>query len=61
MREISQLMLSLDDARSADWQVMRRQMAPQLSPEARDVLDIAAESSSDFDAFFEGFARAGRA
>lgn len=61
LREISQLMLSLDDARSTDWQIMRNKMAPNLSPEARDVLDIAAESSPEFDAFFEGFARAGQA
>ncbi|MBO9464837.1 hypothetical protein J7443_06335 [Tropicibacter sp. R15_0] len=58
LREISQVMLSLDDARSGDWHVMRNRMAPQLSPEARDVLNIAAESSTEFDAFFEGFARA---
>ncbi len=61
LREISQVMLSLDDARSTDWEVMRHRMAPQLSPEARDVLNIAAESSAKFGAFFEGFARAGSA
>ncbi len=61
LREISQVMLSLDDARCTDWEVMRNRMTPQLSPEARDVLNIAAESSTEFDAFFEGFARAGSA
>lgn len=59
LREISQALLELDSARSGDWEVMRRRMEPQLSEEARDLLDVASQSSDAFEAFFEGFARAG--
>ena len=61
LREMSHLMMQMDGARSGDWDVMRSQMAPALSPQALDVIDAAANSSDHFDAFFEGFARAGRA
>lgn len=61
LREISQALLMLEDARSGDFDIMRRRMEPQLSPQARDVLAVAAESSDRFNAFFEGFARSGRA
>ncbi|MDA7424440.1 DUF6902 family protein [Thalassococcus lentus] len=60
LREISQTMMALESQRSGDWDVMRRRMEPQLSAQANDVLNMAAESSDHFDAFFEGFARAGR-
>lgn len=59
LREISQALLELDSARSGDWEIMRRRMEPQLSEEARDLLDVASQSSEAFEAFFEGFARAG--
>lgn len=61
LREISQAMLALDEARSGDWQRMRIRMEPDLSPEARDVLAIAAQSSALFEEYFAGFARAGLA
>lgn len=60
LREISQALLELDNARSGDWDVMRRRMTPALSEAARDLLDVASESSSAFGAFFEGFARVAR-
>jgi len=59
LREISQVMLGLDQNRSGDWSVMRRRLEPYLSPEAHTVLETAAESSPKFEAYFEGFARAG--
>ncbi|MBY6161643.1 hypothetical protein KUV73_12205 [Mameliella alba] len=60
LRELSQAIYGLDH-RSGDWDRMRPRMEPALSPEARDVLSIASQSSALFDAYFEGFARAGRA
>lgn len=61
LREISQTMLGMDDARTGDWDRMRPAIEPHLSPEARDVLSTAAQSSDLFETFFEGFARAGGA
>jgi hypothetical protein len=61
LTEISRAMLSLDDGRCGEWGVMRRRMAPSLSPETCDLIETAAQSSPHFDAFFEGFARAGGA
>ncbi|MCC1493325.1 hypothetical protein [Cognatishimia sp. F0-27] len=59
--EISQAILAQGEARSGDWGVMQSRMASLLSEQAQDVLFAAAQSSDQFDAFFEGFARAGRA
>ncbi|MCT4554328.1 MAG: hypothetical protein N4A53_06545 [Pelagimonas sp.] len=61
LREISQAIMALEEQRSPDFDVMRRRMAPTLSEDSREMLEIAAASSSHFDAFFEGFARAGGA
>lgn len=58
MREMSEAMFSLDDARSGDWISMRLYMEDRLSPEAMRVLDQAETSSQHFEAFFHGFARA---
>ena len=58
MREMSEAMFSLDDARSGDWISMRLQMEDRLSPEAMQVLEQAETSSQHFEAFFHGFARA---
>ena len=58
MREMSEAMLNMDDARSGDWLTMRLHMEDALSPEAMTVLDQAQTSSQHFEAFFEGFARA---
>ncbi|MDJ0820726.1 MAG: hypothetical protein QNJ09_02810 [Paracoccaceae bacterium] len=59
LREVSEAMLQLDAQRSGDWARMRRTLSPCLSEEARDVLEMAAGSSAHFEAYFEGFARAG--
>lgn len=61
LREISMAMLDLEGARCGDWVVMRRRLAPQLSTETLDVMDMAAVSSPHFDSYFAGFARAGAA
>ncbi|KUF11899.1 DUF6902 family protein [Pseudoponticoccus marisrubri] len=60
LREISQAMLAMEEGRSGDWERMRARVAPHLSEEARDLLEVAAQSSALFGAYFEGFARAGR-
>ncbi|MGR3496697.1 DUF6902 family protein [Citreimonas sp.] len=60
LSEISRAMMTLDTARSGDWSVMRDRMQPSLSPATCDLMEAAARSSEHFDAFFEGFARAGR-
>lgn len=60
LRELSQAIYGMDH-RSGDWGRMRPRMEPALSPQARDVLSVAAQSSDLFDAYFEGFARAGGA
>ncbi|WP_425100617.1 DUF6902 family protein [Tropicibacter sp. S64] len=59
LREISQAMLALDDARVGDWSVMKRRMAESVSQEALGMLEMAATTSAHFEAYFEGFARAG--
>ena len=58
LREISECMFRLD-RRSADWSRMRRTVAETLSDGARATLDAAESASSDFEAFFAGFARTG--
>lgn len=59
LREISQALLEMDGARCGDWEIMRRRMEPALSEQTLDILQCASESSKAFEAFFEGFARAG--
>jgi len=57
LRELSHCIYSMGTARSADWEVMRDEVAAHVSGETRAAL-IAAEASTDqFGAFFEGFAR----
>lgn len=59
LRHISQILFELQDHRSADWQSMRGHFHAGLSDEASDILAVAESSSSNFDSFFAGFARAG--
>lgn len=59
LREISQVMLSQNETRSTDWHAMRDRLMPALSAPACEILELAAKCDA-FDAFFEGFARAGR-
>ncbi|WP_111734359.1 DUF6902 family protein [Roseovarius amoyensis] len=58
LRELSDCMYKLRDARSPDWDKMRDRVGDGLSDEARNVL-AAAEEAVDFSVFFRGFARAG--
>lgn len=58
LRELSDCMYKLGEARSPDWESMRERVGDGLSQEARSVL-AAAEQAVDFGAFFRGFARAG--
>ena len=58
MREMSEAMFRLDEARSGDWTNMRSHMEHALSPEAMGVLELAETSSDHFEEFFAGFARA---
>lgn len=57
LRELSDCMYKLREARSPDWDTMRDRVGDRLSAEARNVL-AAAEQAVDFSAFFRGFARA---
>ncbi|WP_089271238.1 DUF6902 family protein [Puniceibacterium sediminis] len=56
LREISECMFRMEEARSGDWTRMRGLMEAQLSPEAMNVV-CRAEEDSQFEAFFHGFAR----
>ncbi|KZY31165.1 hypothetical protein A3731_24105 [Roseovarius sp. HI0049] len=58
LRELSDCMYNMSEARSPDWGQMRDRVGDRLSDEARTVL-AAAEQAVDFGAFFKGFARAG--
>ncbi|WP_375691200.1 DUF6902 family protein [Pseudooceanicola sp. LIPI14-2-Ac024] len=60
LRQMSQLMLDLDDARSGDWALMRPTVANALDAEGYGILQEAEAACSDFDGFFAGFARAGQ-
>jgi hypothetical protein len=59
LREMSQCMYQLDDARSADWEAMRPVIEHALSEEGHTILSEVEASTQKFDAFFEGFARVG--
>lgn len=58
LREMTMQLYRMGDTRAADWSEMRGRMDPALSDAARDHLDLAVQSASGFDAFFEDFARA---
>ena len=60
MREMSEAMLNMDEARCGEWPTMRLYMEDALSVEAMTVLAQAETSSDHFEAFFHGFARADR-
>lgn len=61
LRELSRALLAMKGRRCADWPVMRCRMDGVLPPMVLDLLDSMARETAQFDAFFEGFARAGRA
>lgn len=59
LREMSQAMFGLEEARSGDWHLMRPVVADALDEEGHSILAEAEASSTRFGAFFEGFARTG--
>ncbi|MGR3711726.1 MAG: DUF6902 family protein [Shimia sp.] len=59
LRELSECLFNLQDARSRDWDRMRPRIWAHLSPVARKVVECAESSSPRFSEFFEGFARVG--
>ncbi|WP_372835178.1 DUF6902 family protein [Puniceibacterium confluentis] len=59
LREMSECMFRMEEARSGDWTRMRGRIEAQLSPEAMNVVSHAEEDSL-FEAFFHGFARVDR-
>ncbi|SHJ90246.1 hypothetical protein SAMN05444000_11530 [Shimia gijangensis] len=60
LRELSECMFKLTD-RSDDWETMRPVVLDHLSEDAQAVMSWAETSSDKFSAFFQGFARTGRA
>ena len=58
LREMSEYMLRHTHNRTGNWHKMRGPIENEISREAADVLNTAAQSSDRFEAFFEGFARA---
>lgn len=61
LRELSEALYAEGAARRPDWGVMRPRVEGRMSPQAMQVIDMLAGQSAHFDAFFEGFARAGTA
>ncbi|WP_424986299.1 DUF6902 family protein [Microbulbifer sp. S227A] len=59
LREISECMFRLEDARSADWNRMRSHVEDSLSEMGHEILCQAQKSSEKFEDFFAGFARTG--
>lgn len=58
LRAVSEVMYQLGPARSGDWHRMRHVLERSLGPEQHIILEGAAQSSTRFDSFFEGFSRA---
>lgn len=59
LREMSECMFHLEDARSADWTSMRSHVEDALTEIGHDILSEAQQSSDKFEEFFAGFARTG--
>ncbi|MFC3117923.1 DUF6902 family protein [Jhaorihella thermophila] len=59
LREVSQCMFRLDDARSDDWETMRPLVFDAVTETGQQVLAAAEASSTRFAEFFSGFARTG--
>lgn len=58
LRPLSECLLEIGAARSAEWAGMRGRVVPFLDEGARGVLERAEASTGDFEAFFSRFARA---
>lgn len=61
LRPLSAALLSMAEARGADWTGMQHSLFGMLDADGIDLLTAAATASDHFDGFFEGFARANRA
>lgn len=59
LREMSECMFQLEDARSKDWQSMKSLVEDSLTEIGHDILAEAQLSSDKFEDFFAGFARTG--
>ncbi|MFV0513180.1 MAG: DUF6902 family protein [Jhaorihella sp.] len=59
LREMSECMFRLEDARSDDWEAMRPHVEEALNGTGYDILTEAQASSGRFCEFFAGFARTG--
>lgn len=59
LREMSECMYRLEDARSGDWHSMRVLVEDSLTEIGHDILCEAQQSSDRFAEFFAGFARTG--
>lgn len=59
LREITEYMYRMADARSGDWSVMRPQVRAILTETGHHILTQAERSSTKFPAFFADFARTG--
>ncbi len=58
LREMSECLFRMEDARCDDWQAMRGHVQDALTEIGHDILCEAEQSSDRFDEFFAGFARA---
>lgn len=61
LRELSETMYKLGDARDGDWARMRPMVLENMSNDAQLVVSFAENSTESFDDFFQGFARTRRA
>lgn len=59
LRELSQTMYEMGAQRSDDWEVMRDAVAGRVSHQTQAALMAAEASTTEFGAFFAGFARVG--
>lgn len=57
LRNMSACLYQMRDARNSDWSRMQRVVEQSVSAEEGDILRTAQQSSTDFEAFFEGFSR----
>jgi len=54
---MSSCLLKLEDARSADWSVMRPILEQEIDEDGYDILTAAQKSTTEFEIFFEQFFR----
>ncbi len=59
LREMSECMFQMEDARSGDWERMQPRIEGTLTEIGYDILNEARQSTDKFAEFFAGFARTG--